>query len=208
MKHFLHLAPVLLCLAACQSNPTTPVAADLAAPVASAAPAAAKTEPAQADPIDPEHIEARMVSVEGLPQEEVTTAELMRQLGRPDSIAKGAVECGGVLATETSPEGDFWFYGKTLFEVSGNRAVLTSFDVTTGKFRGKIGKLVLNQNTTLEDVRRFFPRAAKAAEVPSTGRRGEEMYLPFYDKDVPMDGSLNLLFEQGRLQEVEFFSPC
>jgi hypothetical protein len=83
-----------------------------------------------------------------------------------------------------------------------------SFDVTSGKFRGKLGKLVLDKNTTLEDVRRFFPESAKQADTPSPGRPGEEMSLPFYDKDIPMDGALNLLFNKGRLQEVEFFSPC
>ncbi|MBJ6109623.1 hypothetical protein JAO73_11410 [Hymenobacter sp. BT523] len=202
MNRLLPLTAVLLCLDACQSTPDVPNAPDVAAPVA------ATPEPVQSEPLDPEHIEASMVSVEGLPKEEISTAELTRQLGPPARVAKGAVECGGVLATEKSPVGDIWYYGKTIYEVNGNRAVLTSFDVTAGKYRGKIGQLVLSQNTTLEDVRRYFPRAAKAADKPSTGRPGEEMYLPFYDKNVPMDGSLNLLFKEGRLQEVLFFSPC
>ena len=34
------------------------------------------------------------------------------------------------------------------------------------------------------------------------------MYLPFSYKGMPMDESLNLIFKQGRLQEVEFFSLC
>ena len=133
----------------------------------------------------------------------------MRQLGRPDSIAKGTVECGSRLATPmNSPDGDFWYYGKTVYEVSGTQAILCSFDVTSGKFQGKLGKLVLNQSTTLEDVRRFFPVAAREADKPAAGQPGEEMRLPFYDKAVPMDGSLILLFKKGRLQAVEFFSPC
>jgi hypothetical protein len=204
MKRLPLLAPsLLLFLAACQSTPSTPATA-VATP-----PEAAKPAPAKEQPANPEHIEESMVTVSGLPDEEVTIKQLMRQLGRPDSIAKGAVECGSRLSAPMgSSNGDFWYYGKTLYEVSGPRAILTSFDVTSGKFQGKIGKLVLNQNTTLEDVRRVFPEAAKAADKPSTGRPCEEMYLPFYDKDVPMDGSLNLLFKKGHLQEVEFFSPC
>ncbi|UOQ96207.1 hypothetical protein MUN81_13190 [Hymenobacter sp. 5317J-9] len=202
MNRLLPLTSVLLGLVACQSTPDTPNAPDVAAP------AAATSGPAQTGPLDPEHIEASMVSVEGLPKGEISTAELTRQLGRPARVAKGAVECGGVLATEKSPVGDIWYYGKTIYEVNGSRAILTGFDVTTGKYRGKIGQLVLNQNTTFEDVRRFFPKAAKAVDTPATGRPGEEMYLPFYEKNVPMDGSLNLLFKQGRLQEVLFFSPC
>ena len=202
MKYLLHLTPVLLVLAACQSNPTAPVATV-------AAPAATPSAPAKAEPVDSEHIEAGMVTVTGLPDGELTTRQLTRQLGRPDSIAKGAVECGSRLSRPMdSPDGDCWYYGKTMYEVSGTQAILCSFDVTSGKFQGKLGKLVLNQHTTLEDVRRFFPVAAKEADQPSTGRPGEEMSLPFYDKDVAMDGSLILLFKRGHLQAVEFFSPC
>ena len=205
MKILSQLAPILVCLAACQSSPTTP-AATSATPPAAIPPAAV-----QAAPANPEHLAPGMVSITGLPDEQLTTKQLTRQLGRPDSIAKGAAECGSRLdgLPMGSPDGDMWYYGKTLYEVNGTQAILCSFDVTSGKFQGKIGKLVLNQNTTLEDVRHFFPEAAKAADKPAGhGRVGEEMYLPFYDKDVPMDGSLNLLFRKGRLQAVEFFSPC
>ena len=196
MKQLPLLAPVLLFLAACQSNPSTPTAP-------------AQPAPAQARPANPEHIEASMVTVIGLPDEELTTKQLTRQLGRPDSIAKGTVECGSRLATPmNSPDGDFWYYGKTVYEVSGTQAILCSFDVTSGKFQGRVGKLVLNQKTTLEDVRRFFPVAAREADKPAAGQPGEGMRLPFYDKAVPMDGSLILLFKKGRLQAVEFFSPC
>lgn len=200
MKHLQHLIPILL-LAACQSSPTAPPEAPATASVPPA--------PVAAAPADPEHIEASMVSVIGLPDGEVTTKQVTRQLGRPDSIAKGAVECGGRLTVPMgSPNGDVWYYGKTMYEVNGTHAILLSFDVTSGKFQGKVGKLVLNQNTTLEDVRRYFPEAAKAADKPSSGRAGEEMHLPSFDKEVPLDESLNLLFQKGHLQEVEFFSPC
>jgi hypothetical protein len=152
-----------------------------------------------------------MLTVNGQPVKEMTTSQLERQLGRPDSVAKGAVECGAtleVLNKMDSPAGDLWYYGNTMYEVSGTHAILTSFDVTTGKFQGRLGKLMLNQSTTLEDVRRVFPESAKQADVPSTSRPGEEMSLPFYQNGKQTDESLNLLFKKGRLQEVEFFMPC
>jgi hypothetical protein len=202
MKHLIQLSPLLVCLAACQSSPTAPTAPK---------PEQAHAEPAAPAAGKPEYIEANMLTVNGQLVKEITTAQLKRQFGRPDSIAKGVVECGAMLDTlngMNSPAGDFWYYGNTRYEVSGTHAVLASFDVTTGKFQGKLGKLILNQNTTLEDVRRIFPKSAKQADVPSTGRLGEEMSLPFYYKGEPMDESLNLLFKKGRLQEVEFFMPC
>lgn len=206
MKSFRHLAPILL-LAACQSNPTTPAEASAAAP---APPAPVAAAPVPAAPDDPEHLDVRMVSVIGLPDKQLATSQLTRQLGLPDSVAKGAAECGSRLSglQMDSPAGDMWYYGKTMYEVNGTQAILCTFNVTSGKFRGKIGKLVLDQNTTLEDVRRYFPKAAKAADKPSTSRAGEVMYLPFYYKDEASDESLNLLFRNGHLQQVEFFSPC
>ena len=205
MKTLSRLAPALLLLAACQSSPTTPAAADVVAPAAALPPAGAPAAPANS-----EHLDPGMLTITGLPDEEVTTAQLTRQLGRPDSIAKGAAECGSRLNLPMgSPAGDFWYYGRTLYEVNGTHAILVSFAVTSGKFRGRIGKLVLNQNTTLEDVRRYFPQAAREADHPAGhGRPGEVMSLPFYDKDVPEDGALELMFRNGHLQEVAFFSPC
>jgi hypothetical protein len=201
MKHLLHLAPVLLGLAACQSSPTTPTAV---APV-TATPAA----PAPVTAVASEHIDSDSLTVNGQPHRQLTTRQLTSQLGRPDSIAKGAVECGGGLDIPMgSPNGDFWYYGKTAYEVNGSQAILASFNVSTGKFQGRLGRLLLNQRTTLEDVRRYFPQAAKAADVPATGRPGGVMSLPFIYKGTPADASLNLIFKQGHLQEVEFWYPC
>jgi hypothetical protein len=217
MKYLLQLAPVLLLLASCQSNPTTPDTATVAVPDASK-PQPVKVEPVKVEPVkveatkpepdNPEFIEDAMVTVNGRPNEELTTRQLKKQMGRPDSIAKGAVECGGNFETMNGPDGDFWYYGKTMYEVNGTRAILYSFDVTTAKFQGKVGKLVLNRNTTLEDARRFFPLSAKEADKPATGRPGEVMSLPFYYKGTPVEASLILVFKKGRLQEVEFWSPC
>ncbi|RZK32563.1 MAG: hypothetical protein EOO63_00995 [Hymenobacter sp.] len=209
MKVFLPLVPLLVCLAACQSTPATPAATADAAPTL---PKQEQTNLASAKPAgQPEHIEWSMLTVNGQPHQELTTALLKRQLGQPDSIAKGAVECGSMLESLNKldgAEGDFWYYGRTAYEVSGTQAILASFDVTTGKFEGKLGSLLLNQHTTLEDVRRIFPVSAKQADVPATGRPGHVMSLPFYFKGVPEDASLNLIFKNGRLQEVEFFTPC
>jgi len=166
------------------------------------------TPPAPTPPANPEYIEADMLTINGKPQERLSTKRLTSQLGRPDSIARGVVECGRELEPINNTNGDFWYYGKTRYEVAGSQAVLASFNVTTGKFQGKLGKLLLNQHTTLEDVRRVYPISAKQADEYSPGRQGEEMYLPFFYKGVPTDASLNLLFNKGRLQDVEFFNPC
>ncbi|WBO85440.1 hypothetical protein [Hymenobacter yonginensis] len=198
----------LLGLAACQSTPTIDVATVEPTQPTQTTPEPAQPAPAAAQPDNPEYIELSMLTINGKPHEQLSTKMLISQLGRPDSIARGAVECGGELEPVDNANGDFWYYGKTFYEVAGSQAVLASFNVTTGQFQGKLGKLLLNQHTTLEDVRRFYPISAKQAEEPASSRPGEAMYLPFFYKGVPTDASLNLLFKNGRLQEVEFFSPC
>jgi hypothetical protein len=150
-----------------------------------------------------------MVTVNGQPHRELTTQALEQQLGRPDQIEKGAVECGSQLDLPAdAPEGDWWLYGKTMYEVNGTHALLHSFDVTTGKFTGKLGKLTLNQNTTLEDLRRYYPLAAKQAEEPGASRDEQIVSLPFEYQGNMTDETLHLVFKNGRLQEVEFFFPC
>ena len=210
MKHLLHLAPVLLCLVSCQSTPATSDPASVVTPAPTQQQQAAAEVPKPV-PSKSEHVEWDMITVNGQPVKELTTSELIRQFGRPDKIEKGAIECGAMLSSLTkmdSPEGDAWYYGNTMYEVNGKDAVLSSFDVTSGKFQGKLGSLLLNQHTTLEDVRRIFPVSAKEAEVPSTGRPGEEISLPFFYKGEQMDDALLLLFKKGHLQEVDFYSPC
>jgi hypothetical protein len=212
MKRFLSLAPLLICLVACHGTPDTPTAAN-GIVLSPAKQKPTDTEPAKSVSGKPEYIEWRTLNINGKPHQELTTALLKRQLGRPDSIAKGVVECGSMLESLNKPdsaEGDVWYYGHTRYEVSGTQAILTSFDVTTGKFAGKLGQLLLNQHSTLEDVRRFFPVSAKQADVPATGRPREIISLPFYikDKDIWADASLDLVFKKGHLQQVEFFSPC
>ncbi|MBO0356378.1 hypothetical protein J0X19_00335 [Hymenobacter sp. BT186] len=216
MKLLFQLSPLLLSLAvACQSNPSTPAAASAAAPAKPAAvQPAATVRPVNYDSIaaaaraNPEFIRNDMLTINGQQHDETTIQALVKQLGRPDSIAREAVECAGMLDTGLSDKADIWYYGRTVYEVYKSTAVLSSFDVTSGKFQGKLGKLVLDKNTTLKDVRRFYPLSAKDADVPAPGRLGEEMSLPFKYKGEWTDYSLVLFFKKGVLQEVGFFTPC
>ncbi|WP_460503509.1 hypothetical protein, partial [Hymenobacter agri] len=158
-----------------------------------------------------EYADAATFHISGLPDAQLTTQELTQQLGRPDSIAEGAVECGSRLSNIPvgAPNGDFWYYGRTMYEVSGTQAMLLKFDVTSGRFKAQLGKLMLDKNTTLEAVRRFYPESAREADEPAgRGRPGELMSLPFIYKGKGIDESLNLEFQNGRLQVIELFSPC
>ena len=159
----------------------------------------------------PEYVESRTFTINGEPNRQLSIGQLTRQLGRPDSIARGAVECGGALdyfAQKGDDAGDWWYYGRTMYEVNGFQVILNSFDVTTGRFRGRLGQLVLDQHTTIEDVGRFFPRTVRDGYGPATGRPGQEISLPFYHQGQQMEDWLVLLFEQGRLREVGYWSPC
>ncbi len=142
----------------------------------------------------------------GQPHQPTTTAELVRQLGQPDSIARGVVECGGELKTATSSAGDFWYYRDAQYEVSGQQAIISRFDVTTGRFRAQAGRLQINQHTTVYHVRRLFPVAVREAEA--SGRPVEAISLHWGYKGQQVEGLLNLEFAAGRLVRVELWYPC
>ncbi|RPD44900.1 hypothetical protein DNI29_19560 [Hymenobacter sediminis] len=209
MKIFVRIAPFLLSLAACQSSPTTPAASEVTAP---APPTPSPTQEPNVEATassNPERIQEGLVTVNGQQNKQLTVEELERQMGRPDQVEKGAVECGGQLDLPMdAPAGDWWYYGNTMYEVNGNQALLHSFSVTTGKFQGKLGQLTLDQNTTLEDVRRLYPVATKQAEEPVPESGELIVNLPFEHNGELTDASLNLVFKNGQLQEVEFFFPC
>ncbi|OGX88542.1 hypothetical protein BEN48_09145 [Hymenobacter glacialis] len=187
----------MFCLVACQNNSTTP-----------ALPGGSAQKAATSAPANTEFIELNTLTVNGNHKELLTVQQLESQLGRPDSISKTTFECGGELGTVNGPDSRLWFYGRTTYEVNENQATMSGFDVTSGKFQGKVGKLNLNKNTTLGDVRRFYPMSAKPDTVLYEGRSAEIMSVPLHDKGIELDASLNLLFRNGRLLEVLFGSPC
>ena len=90
MKILLRLAPVLLSLAACQNDPSTPAAASVEAPPKPAVvqPAAA-ARPVNYDSIaaaaraNPEFVRDNILTINGQHHHETTTQALVKQLGRP-----------------------------------------------------------------------------------------------------------------------------
>lgn len=198
-------ATALLGLSACQHSSTISVEAssEKGAPV----------EQVKGPVTESEHITWTMLTINGKPHQELTTQQLLNQSGRPDSIAKGAIECGSLLTSLNQlnrPDGDCWYYGKTTYDVGGTQAVLSSFDATKGNFSGRVGSLVLNQHTTLADVQRYFPIAAQRAQASVTRTAGWDkvVHLPFYKQGVSEEASLELFFQHGQLQTVGFYSPC
>ncbi|WP_143069731.1 hypothetical protein [Hymenobacter actinosclerus] len=176
----------------------TPVPADTATP-----------RPVPNPAIEAEQITYKMLVFFGLPSEQITVSQLTRQLGQPDSVARGAVECGSQLSDDLPLPGDMWYYGGTQYEVAGNQAALGAMDVRNGRFSGKLGKLVLNQHTTLQDVARVFPNAVRSVRPAAMSAALQEISFTYLmGNGETADGTLNLIFDRGKLILVEHWFPC
>lgn len=176
----------------------TPVLADTAAPHLAPTPS-----------VEAEQITYEMLVFQGLPSEQLTVAQLIRQLGRPDSVTRGGVECGSKLSDDLPLPGDMWYYDGTQYEVAGNQAVLAAMDVRNGRFSGKLGKLVLNQHTVLQEVARVFPKAALTVRPAASSVALQQISFTYLmPNGETADGTLNLIFDHGKLVLVEHWFPC
>ena len=196
-------AGLLMGLGGCQPESSTPaVAAPANLVVAAPRPAPDELPPA-------EQVTDDMLVFEGLPAGQLPVAQLTRQLGQPDSIARGAVECGSQLDVDLTVPGDFWYYSRSRYAVARNQAALEAMDVRSGRFHGKLGSLVLNQSTTLQDVARVFPNAARRVGPATESTALQQVSFTFLLKNgETADGELWLIFDRGQLISVNHWFAC
>ncbi|NVO32522.1 hypothetical protein [Hymenobacter lapidiphilus] len=210
-------------LTACQSDTTSPAAAMEAPKVYMSMEGPQPSEPSPVSLVETndsaarpvpagiqtEQIRSGMLVVEGLPSEQLSVAQLVRQLGQPDSVARGVVECGSTLDGNPTLPGDMWYYDGTQYEVADKQAVLATMDVRSGRFHGKLGKLLLNQRTTLQDMARVFPKAAQTVGPAAESAAFQQVSFTYLlDNGQTADGELWLIFDQGKLIKVENWFPC
>ncbi len=85
----------------------------------------------------------------------LTTVKVLEDnFGKPDSIVNETQACGGYFEAGYEP---IYFYGKTNFETNGETAVFRKIDFSEGQFKLTTTHLTLDNHTTLNDFRQFFP---------------------------------------------------
>lgn len=195
------LLMLALLTGACTQNEPAQTATAVTNPtVAPAGPAVAVAETAAAAEI----IDYQQIRINGLPYE-MSTAELVKVLGQPDKIDKDAVECGGHFEFD---KGDHYEYGPSLFEVNGQRAVMSAIDFSSGKFHVTIGEQVLDRNTTFEEISRRYPQAASKVHDWRPGGTTGPTYQGITIQEPGIDDSLGMYFQNGKLVRFDAFSPC
>lgn len=191
----------------CTQNADRPPAADSAATPAIEAP------PAQAVP--PVEFEAGklllLYGVDTLEGVSLNTADLVRRLGRPDRIDKGAIECGSRFDDLNLAQHEAYSFGATTFEVYKTRAAVVTVDFRNGKFKARLGANLLDRTTTLAQIERLYPRTAQGGGDRLHGSRLHK-HETFWVVTVPAgeesEDAWSFKFLNGKLVQLEYFIPC
>ncbi|TWF33639.1 hypothetical protein FHW36_11280 [Chitinophaga polysaccharea] len=130
-----------------------------------------------------------------------TRQHLEAAIGKADSIV--ATASNDVSGSQFA--GDFHYFYKdgATFELCRDSLACDEFIFTTGNSL-TVDNITLTQNTTWEDIRKIFPRAAIQAE--NEGRTDVIKLRDSFLKDE--DSQVQLYFENGKLARVVNFIPC
>ncbi len=181
-------------------------AAENSSPALAGAPAVTVSANAPVTDTASESISYKDIRINGLPFEP-TAAALVKTLGRPDR-KQPVVECAGWFWTDTNEGGDMYYYGSSTFEVNGPRAVMSTVDFGSGKFRVTVGRQVFDQHTTFEQVRRLYPVAAADVDEWSDPSAGKTYQVIRLEISGSRDSAFYLKFAQGKLALFEHYMPC
>lgn len=134
-------------------------------------------------------------------------AALNRKLGSPDQIETGTIECCGHFDTpHTDPsDASVYHYGASEFEVYDGQAVMRLIDFRDGQFQAKLDGMLVDSSTTLAQLQRQYPRAARQASRQQTTTETFWVMDLLMEKDV--DASWMLKFQHGKLVQLEYFIP-
>jgi hypothetical protein len=101
-------------------------------------------------------------------------------------------------------------YKSTNFELYGDTIVLSSMNFKDSpNLYLKIGKLLLNHQTTLKDIEKIYPKAVKFKGHIDVHQLGNftSVYLKISQNQLA-DSSWILFFNKEKLIRIDHFIPC
>ena len=206
------LVTAVFCGPACTPAAEKKNPVEASAPTAARAAAEAPVQTGATAPVAPvatssgEYLNPEKIKINGTLPFETTVSALRRLLGKPDQIEKDAVECGGYFEND---KGDFYTYGRSLFEVNGRKAVLGSIDFRSGKFRVRLGnQLLLDKTTTLAAVGKVYPLAYQKVSNWHDVRDGKTYQVLIIWASAASDDGWQFNFYEGRLVNLDYHTPC
>jgi|GEM_PF-1338323 len=136
---------------------------------------------------------------------ETTTKNLIKKLGKPDSIVTTPYNCGGYFEEFTA---DVYYYGHTFFESYKDTVVIQIINFTDRRFKLKTTQLVLDNTTSIADIKHFFPHSVEKSNDWVNPIDNKTYRLVRINPKANYDDQWILRFHNDKLIEIEYWVPC
>jgi len=142
-----------------------------------------------------------------------TLNEFENVFGKPDSIVLVSKTelCNYIFENEDGSkdlEDKFLYKDGSRFENSKNKVAVDEFRFTKKNFI-KFKNIILNSETTKEDLKKYFPYAMKHIEYIDVYNEGTTEVIQLRDDDQnKSDGYILLFIKNNNLQYIHWWFPC
>ena len=142
-----------------------------------------------------------------------TLKEFENVFGKPDSIVLVSKTelCNYIFENEDGSkdlEDKFFYKDGSRFENSKNKIAVDEFRFTKKNFI-KFKNIILNAQTTKEDLKKYFPYAMKHIEYIDVYNEGVTETIQLREEDQnKSDGYILLFIKNNKLQHMHWWFPC
>ena len=142
-----------------------------------------------------------------------TLNEYENVFGKPDSIVLVSKTelCNYIFENEDGSkdlEDKFFYKDGSRFENSKNKVAVDEFRFTKKNFI-KFKNIILNSETTKEDLKKYFPYAMKHIEYIDVYNEGTTEVIQLREDDQnKSDGYILLFIKNNNLQYMHWWFPC
>jgi hypothetical protein len=133
-------------------------------------------------------------------------ADLISLLGKVDSIKTPHYE--DVCASYFDTGYLYIYFGESKFETLGNKAVVSSIDIESGKIKLISPIITLDKSLTLEKIKLIFPSAVKNAQEMDVDKIGKVISIKVATSKKESDDAWLLFFRNGKLIRIDHWIPC
>lgn len=136
-----------------------------------------------------------------------TKQQILKYLGKPDSIVSYAADCGGYFGDRQVKR---YYYGQTFFEANKDTAVLIEMDFTSCTYIFRTPRITLSAKTTLSDLKRIYPEACRlSGEIIDEITKKPYINISLsVDSKIESDDRWFLRFENGKLARINYWVGC
>ena len=134
-------------------------------------------------------------------------AQLFKELGRPDSLAKP--DMASVCVSFYDKPFTYAYFKESHAELYGDVAVVSTLEfVGNPRLKLTTPTVTLSSRTTLPELVRYFPNAVKARSEMDVHRKGKYMTVHIATGKTAAEDYWILFFRNGRLARLDYWMPC